>query len=498
MSRPLGNSLSLIFAAISLAGCGWLPGLDNGNFRIGGIEPPTTTATSLQTDRPIDPSAGPVDLTKLIVEHTTDGGGSGASSACVATNSIAQDVEKALARFYKCGGSDDDLRAKRNRIQGRLIQVSDYRCAGYKTELQQIQSTADFSFGTVATLLGAGAAITTSENAARFLGGSAGAASGIGAKFDKAYFGRQLVSVLNSGIDMKRLEIHQEIAARRGKTVDDYTLEIALADAFRYAGACSLHEGLYAVHDQIARSGEVGLDQVAATLKKIRDVHAFAFLNANPTEPTDEGKKKEWQAQRDIASKAEAKEQDAAFLSEGDSAGGSRAYATFLLQSKNADTSSARIIAFFKKLGTTVAKVGDLKCDSAAFAAKLPGVSQPKAASLKTRCDELVASISAASKLFDQNTTRKDDGKDVDTDKASAIALDKSHVERRIALSSEQDPERRKVGSLELAALGANIKVLQAKIIGGAKAYASAVDAIEAERSSICSEAAAKSLDFCK
>lgn len=194
----------------------------------------------------------------------------------------AAELNAAIARFYRCGGLDDDgnrvadnvashrLTLKRNRIQDRILATADRRCEIYKTYLTRAESNETFLFGTLTTVLGGLGAILTPQNTVRSLAGAAGISSGVDAEFHRAYFKNQVVGVVFSGIDMRRSDIHSEIAERRTNPIEGYTLEHAIKDAIQYNGACSMIDGLRHVQDKVAAAGRgVGLDEALSTMDKV-------------------------------------------------------------------------------------------------------------------------------------------------------------------------------------------------------------------------------------
>jgi len=178
--------------------------------------------------------------------------------------------QKATANFRSCGATNTgDLAWRRNEIQDQLLMVADRRCESYKMLLTTVDSDSSFITGAISTITGILGGTFSAATTARAFSSASGISAGVGAEFDKSFFKQQIIPVITAGIDMKRVEIHDEILTKRGKSIDDYSLSIAIADSTRYNGACSVSEGLDKVKDQIAKNGVVGIDVAARTIRSI-------------------------------------------------------------------------------------------------------------------------------------------------------------------------------------------------------------------------------------
>ena len=134
--------------------------------------------------------------------------------------------------------------AHRSQIQDRLVAASNQRCNLYTTYLKRLSTFTNGIFGTLTTILGGAGAIVTGENAARALSGLAGISSGTRAELNQAIFESVATSVIVPGIQQRRADLLKELMDKRSKTLTEYTIEGAIADAIMYHGACSLDAGI--------------------------------------------------------------------------------------------------------------------------------------------------------------------------------------------------------------------------------------------------------------
>jgi hypothetical protein len=158
-------------------------------------------------------------------------------------------------------------RVERNRIQDRLILASNELCENYKVLLKKKQSRFNFYSGAAATLLGAAGGVATGAEGPQLLSALSGAASGVRAEYNGQYFSDLAAHVITKGIAARRKEILAAIEVGRAKAPADYTIEIAIADAIVYHGACSLVGGL---------------EQADSTLSKFHNFVGLDALGANP------------------------------------------------------------------------------------------------------------------------------------------------------------------------------------------------------------------------
>ena len=174
---------------------------------------------------------------------------------------------------YQSGASQNQMRDARNQIQGALIVASINRCNVYKTHLRRMASNTNFSLGTTALAL-AGASTIASGPATRVLSGLSTIFAGANAEFEKDFMGNLLTSVIIPGIDKQRSLLLNDIAAKRCRTVTDYPLTLAMAEALRFHGACSADVGIAASGQAIAQTHTASLQQVQQAVEQIKKLQA--------------------------------------------------------------------------------------------------------------------------------------------------------------------------------------------------------------------------------
>jgi hypothetical protein len=204
---------------------------------------------------------------------------SGASKATPQATSALKDeafpdeFEKALAqlRGKRNPQTGEPLAAagleyERNRIQDRLIMVSNDMCEEYKTVLKRKQSNANFFYGLTSIVAGAAGGVATGARAAGNWAALSGGSSAVRAEHNQDYYAEMAAQVITKGIVLKRRVIADAMQCARQQPERDYTLERAIADAVVYHGACSLVGGLESLdHVMTTFNANVGTDALAAS-----------------------------------------------------------------------------------------------------------------------------------------------------------------------------------------------------------------------------------------
>lgn len=270
-ARPL---LLLLPAALLLSACGNLPDrlLRPDPFDGGG----TVAGSEIS---PTYDSLPRVDLVRLLRVNACD-----SDASCPYEQKMQTEEEKVYyylrvirERPAQTGG---DRRATRNSIQDTILASADRACVVYERTLTLMGSNSDVLFGGGSTLLGGLSAVFTNVTTARILGGSAGILSGLGAEVNSAFFHQQSIHVIKAGLNLARLDVSQQIWENRSKDVADYTLEAAIRDSVRYAGACSISAALDKVKDQIKEAGSPGI----GTVQRIQNQINAMTLNSRIAE----------------------------------------------------------------------------------------------------------------------------------------------------------------------------------------------------------------------
>ncbi len=217
------------------------------------------------------PQLETVNLVCLVKKHTH----ASRQDKCDSSPEDAEGIMSAIADFDNApeqAGTGTTKAISRNNVQDYLLAAADRRCAVYKHYITNAQSGTNVGFGVLTTLLGSAAGLVTGATAARALGVSAGASSGVNAEVQNAYFRNQTVSFIFSGINQKLVEVHKEIAGKQQCGVERYSIAHAIKDAIRYNATCSLSEGLDKVQDALRLGGKIGLDQVKTVLAAAKEL----------------------------------------------------------------------------------------------------------------------------------------------------------------------------------------------------------------------------------
>jgi hypothetical protein len=226
----------------------------------------------------MDPNLEKVDLIKLLdpaYTPTKTGGASTGSALSVKPSFISDEEGKALTELYAAYQRFDESGRGpegRNQIQDEILRASEQRCNVYKTYIRRTQSTSNFLFGSLATLLGGLGAIFTDATVARSLAGSAGIVSGINAEYQQAYFSNLATEVIVDGIETRRRRIRSEIVVmQQNYDLTTYTVQAAILDAVRFHGACTIVEGLREASQSIQTVRDPGLKAIKSSLRDIAE-----------------------------------------------------------------------------------------------------------------------------------------------------------------------------------------------------------------------------------
>ncbi len=186
----------------------------------------------------------------------------------------AGSIEKAFNLFYYSDGTtsktDSVLYRDRNRVQYRIIATSNQVCTNFKRALYRNESDSNFLLGLATTVFAGAGAVLAHEQTAKEFAAVAGVASGARSEFNSSYFRNITIEVISEGIDTARETIKKEIEQKNNKSIEQYTVEAAVADAIAYHNACNVIVGLQAAANALAekkltiqRGEDVGLVSLA-------------------------------------------------------------------------------------------------------------------------------------------------------------------------------------------------------------------------------------------
>lgn len=159
--------------------------------------------------------------------------------------------------------------ARRNSVLDRLLAASMAECKQFTEHLNTMQTYGNLFTGLLATGASAAGAIVTDAPAARQFAGTAAFFSGARAEINSDVFMQQAVPVIVKAIYASQdAYLADPIGKSRVKSITDYTLWGAIADAFRYNSRCSLVSGLGSLSQAVQIAQDPGLDAVNRTLLK--------------------------------------------------------------------------------------------------------------------------------------------------------------------------------------------------------------------------------------
>lgn len=260
--RNISICLSMVLIGGSLSGC----------VVANAIDADETNVTSAGTPQVIGKSElYRVNLTDLVTKH-----GAGCVGAAVSNATDSEKLSNAFAAFTTC--SNPDMATRRNAVQRYIMMSADRRCEVYKQSLSAAESNTSMAFGTIATVTGVLGGLF--EESAQGLSAAAGISSGLNAEVSRSFFKDTSLSVIFSGIDMKRQDISAEIGKRRSQSLTEYSLAEAVSDAIRYNGACSAVEGMKHVSDTLAKP--VGLAEARRVIAQANDGIQEVRISAEP------------------------------------------------------------------------------------------------------------------------------------------------------------------------------------------------------------------------
>ncbi len=150
--------------------------------------------------------------------------------------------------------------------------------------IKKKQSRFNFWSGTASSIFGAAGATAEAVNVAKYLSALSGVSSAVRAEYNQDYFADVAAHIITKGINSRRDNILEKMKVASTKELDEYSLELAIADAVVYHGACSLTGGLEQADAAITKlNTNAGLDALGANLffKEYLDAKAAAKAAAS-------------------------------------------------------------------------------------------------------------------------------------------------------------------------------------------------------------------------
>jgi len=136
----------------------------------------------------------------------------------------------------------------RNRLQTRLMTVSDRVCDDHKAAVLGFRAQSNLALSIITTLTGVGGGIA-SGSAANALSGAAAGTNATRSAINEEIYQRLLVPTILRSVDQNRKQKEQEIIAKREYDgipvkVEKYTVDEAVRDALNYHELCSFYQGV--------------------------------------------------------------------------------------------------------------------------------------------------------------------------------------------------------------------------------------------------------------
>lgn len=176
--------------------------------------------------------------------------------------------------------NDEAKRQRRNGVQDKIIAVSTSRCNVFKTFLRRQQADGNFYLGSATTVAGVLGALLPGARDVRHLAGAAGILSGIQAEFNQSYYGNLAAQVIIEGIELRQSQLKEKLyAGARDKSIADYTMEAAIADALVFDGSCSALTGLIVAQDSIQQISRPGPEAALNAMLYAQTMQAASKLD---------------------------------------------------------------------------------------------------------------------------------------------------------------------------------------------------------------------------
>lgn len=179
---------------------------------------------------------------------------------------------------------NDLYRYRRNELQERLINASNQRCGAYIRMLVSSKSQTQMGWTGLATLFSGAAAVVPHALTAKTLAAGSTISTGILNSYNEAYFNNLTITVISSGISKQREGILSQISGYQSRSLLDYTVNAAIADALNYHAACNIISGLEAAAKATSQADATGISTLIR--KQITDQKnplPSSELNSRPT-----------------------------------------------------------------------------------------------------------------------------------------------------------------------------------------------------------------------
>lgn len=141
----------------------------------------------------------------------------------------------------------------RDRLQMDLITAADKHCAGHKARALATFNNINLVSGILSAGL-AGAASVAKGEIAQHLAAGAGFFQAAKTEANIDIYRQALIEAVFKALDNERQRQEQVLKAKRGKSTAEYSVDESIRDAFRYADACSIYQGVQLLTEAVNRA----------------------------------------------------------------------------------------------------------------------------------------------------------------------------------------------------------------------------------------------------
>ncbi len=160
---------------------------------------------------------------------------------------------------YKLAIDNNDIET-RNRLMDTLVKRSRLICEAHKASIVSNSATANFSFGSITSLLTGLGTIFTPASTVRALSGSAAIVNATRSEFNNVFYQNLLATAVVKSIELQRTKKFSELIVKRSDDVSVYSVDTMLSEIVQYHELCSFYSGLVSLTDAAARVVESSVE----------------------------------------------------------------------------------------------------------------------------------------------------------------------------------------------------------------------------------------------
>jgi hypothetical protein len=145
----------------------------------------------------------------------------------------------------------DTAGTARNRLQMAIMTAADKHCSVHKSRALATYNNINLVTGVIGAGL-SGAAAVAKGTIAQHLAAGAGFSQAARTEANTDIYRQALIEAVFKAIDNERQRQEQIIRTKTGDDIADYPVDEAIRDAFRYADACSIYQGVELLNQAVA------------------------------------------------------------------------------------------------------------------------------------------------------------------------------------------------------------------------------------------------------